>query len=104
MRRGRMTGENGPSTTDHHEHDPRRRIARGDSNALIQGLERLRECVEGRLEGLERAARERAAPPAMAPSELEQRLQQRIAEHEEAQLHLRTLADRRDQEWQAALE
>jgi DNA repair exonuclease SbcCD ATPase subunit len=97
-------GENVPPGNENHDHDPRRRISRPDSNALIQGLERLRESVEQRLVRLEAVARERAAQPVLEPSELEQKLQQRIAEYEEAQIRLRTQADRREQEWRAALE
>jgi hypothetical protein len=103
-----MTGENLAATNENHEGDPKRRISRLDSNALIQGLERLRECFEQRLVRLEALARERVAQPAPVPfpdrTELELQLQQRIAEIEEAQLRLRTQAERREQEWRAALE
>jgi exonuclease VII large subunit len=99
-----MTGENVPPRNENHDPDPRRRISRPDSNALIQGLERLRERVEQRLVRLEAVARERAEAPVHEPSELEQKLRRRIAEFEEAQARLRTQADRREQEWQASVE
>jgi len=99
-----MTGENVPATNENHDHDSKRRISRVDTNALIQGLERLRECVEQRLNRLEAAAREQAALVVPEPSELERKLQQRIAEYEEAQLRLRAQAERREQEWRTALE
>jgi hypothetical protein len=99
-----MTGENFPPRGENPDPDPKRRISRIDSNALIQGLERLRECVEQRLVRLESVARERAAAPAHQPSELEQELQHRIAEYEEAQARFRTQAERREQEWRAAVE
>jgi DNA repair exonuclease SbcCD ATPase subunit len=107
-----MIGENvPPGSEDHdHDHDPKRRISRPDSNALIQGLERLREIIEQRLARLESVARERerererAAPPVLDRSGLEQKLQQQIASYEEAQLRLRAQAERREQEWQTSLE
>jgi hypothetical protein len=105
-----MTGENLAATNEHQESDLKRRSARLDSNAIIQGLERLRECFEQRLVRLEVMARERAAQAVPVPvpvpdrTELELKLQQRIAEIEEAQLRLRTQAERREQEWRAALE
>jgi hypothetical protein len=108
-----MTGEH-LAGSDNHDHvhdndhylDPKRRTSRLDSNALIQGLERLRDCVEQRLNRLEAAARERAAQPApvLGASELEQKLQRRIAEYDEAQLRLRAQAERHEQEWRTALE
>jgi hypothetical protein len=101
---GGTMGENGPNTTEHHDHDPRRRISRGDTTILLQGLERLRECIEQRLKGLETLARERTGRPNPPASELEQRLQQTIAEYEEAQLRLRAQAERREQEWRTSLE
>jgi DNA repair exonuclease SbcCD ATPase subunit len=97
-------GENVRPSNEDSDHDLRRRISRPDSNALIQGLERLRESIEQRLVRLEAMARERAALPAHEPSKLEKGLEQRIAEYEEAQLRLRSQADRREQEWRAALE
>jgi hypothetical protein len=99
-----MTGENLAATNENQEPDPKRRISRPDSNALIQGLERLRECFEQRLVRLEGMARERAAPPVADRTELEHKLQQRIGEIEDAQLRLRTQAERREQEWRTALE
>jgi hypothetical protein len=103
-----MIGENvPPGSEDHdHDHDPKRRISRPDSNALIQGLERLREIIEQRLARLESVARERerAAPPVLDRSGLEQKLQQQIASYEEAQLRLRAQAERREQEWRTSLE
>jgi DNA repair exonuclease SbcCD ATPase subunit len=99
-----MMGENVPPGTENHDPDPRRRISRPDSNALIQGLERLRESVEQRLVRLEAVARERAALPVPEPSDLERKLQQRITEYEEAQVRLRAQAERREQEWRASLE
>src|SRR4051812_23657290 len=100
MRRGGMTGDN-LATHENPDPDPKRSTSRLDSNALIQGLERLRECVEQRLSRLEAVARERAAQeavareraaqpvPVLGPTELEHKLQKRIAEYEEAQLRLR---------------
>jgi hypothetical protein len=99
-----MTGEYRAVTNENHEPDPKRRISRVDASTLIQGLEQLRECFEHRLGRLEAAARERTVQPAADRSELEQMLQQRINEIEEAQLRLRAQAERRDQEWQSALE
>jgi hypothetical protein len=101
-----MTGENLAATNENPEGDPKRRvsIARLDSNALIQGLERLRDCFEQRLVGLEAMARERAVPPVLDRTELELKLQKRIGEIEEAQLRLRHQAERREQDWQATLE
>jgi hypothetical protein len=107
-----VAGEHVLSTGENHEQEPRRRNPRFDSNSnpLIQGLERLRDCVEQRLVRLEALARERvdgaAALPAPVgePAALEQRLQQQIAEYQEAQSRLRALAERREQEWKTALE
>jgi DNA repair exonuclease SbcCD ATPase subunit len=105
-----MIGENVPPGSEDHDHDrdhdPKRRISRPDSNALIQGLERLREIIEQRLARLESVARERerAVPPVLDRSELEQKLQQQIASYEEAQLRLRAQAERREQEWRTSLE
>src|SRR3982750_3921953 len=96
---GGMIRENGQSRDEHQDNDTRRKITRLDSNPLIQGLERLRECVEQRLHRLEALARERAATPVLDAPELERRLQQRIAEFEEAQLRLRAQAERRELEW-----
>jgi hypothetical protein len=101
-----MTGENLAANNEHPEGDPKRKvsIARLDSNALIQGLERLRDCFEQRLVRLEAMARERAVPPVLDRTELELKLQQRIGEFEEAKVRVRLQAERREQEWQAALE
>ena len=99
-----MTGEYRATTNDNHDPDPKRKISRVDANTLIQGLERVRECFEQRLGRLEAAARERTVEPVADRSELEQMLQQRINEYEEAQLRLRAQAERREQEWQTALE
>lgn len=84
--------------------DPRRRDSRPDSNPLVEGLERLRECFEQRLGRLEALACDRASRPVAATSDLEQDLVRRIAEHEEAQARLGAQADRREQEWRASLE
>jgi hypothetical protein len=99
-----MTGENLAASKENHESEAKRKVARLDSTALVQGLERLRECFEQRLVRLEAMARERVPPPVLDRTELELKLQQRIVEIEEAQVRLRTQAERRDQEWQAALE
>jgi hypothetical protein len=99
-----MTGENLATTNENHDAEPKRKTSRLDSNALIQGLERLRECFEQRLVRLESMARERVAQPVPDRTELELKLQQRISEIEDAQVRLRTQAERRDQEWRAALE
>jgi hypothetical protein len=99
-----MTGEHLAVSSENHDSDSKRRISRLDSNALIQGLERLRECLEQRLVQLEAMARERAEYKAADRPEFEQRLQERISEYEEAQHRLRAQAERREQEWQAALE
>jgi DNA repair exonuclease SbcCD ATPase subunit len=99
-----MTGENIPPTRETHDIDSRRWISRLDSNALIQSLERLRECFEQRLSQLEAVARERAPLPIPVTSQLERELQRRIAEYEEAQRRLRSQADRQEQEYRAALE
>jgi hypothetical protein len=99
-----MTGEHVPLTHETHDPEPKRKISRLDSNALIQGLERLRERIEERLERLEAVARERAQRAVPERSELEQRLQQRIHELEEAQHRLWAQAERRDQEWRVAVE
>jgi hypothetical protein len=99
-----MTGENLATTNDSHDPDPKRRISRIDSNALIQGLERLRECFEERLARLEAIARDRVAAPVSDRSELELKLQHRITEIEEAQVRLRHQAERREQEWRASME
>lgn len=99
-----MTGEYRAATNENHDPDPKRKISRLEANTLIQGLERVRECFEERLGRLEAAARQRTAEPVADRSELEQVLQQRINDYEEAQLRLRTQAERREQEWLAALE
>lgn len=99
-----MTGEYRAVTTETHEPEPKRKIARVDANTLIQGLERVRECFEQRLGRLEAAARERTVQPVADRSELEQTLEQRIHEYEEAQLGLRAQVERHDQEWRTALE
>jgi hypothetical protein len=108
-RRHEMTGDTVPPGHDGHRHpglDARRGTMRLDPNALIQGLERLRECVGRRLEDLETLARERvsASPTAADPPEPQGLLQRRIAEFEEAQRSLREQADRREREWREALE
>src|SRR4051812_49712422 len=99
-----MTAEYRAATNENHDPDPKRKISRLEANTLIQGLERVRECIEERLGHLEAAARERTAEPVADRSELEQVLQQRINEYEEAQLRLRAQAERREQEWRAAPE
>ena len=99
-----MTGENVSATNDNHDPDPRRKISRLESNALIQGLERLRECFEQRLGRLEAVAREQTADPVAGRSELDQQLQERIHDYEEEQLRLRSQAERREREWRTALE
>jgi hypothetical protein len=99
-----MTGEYRAVTNESNDPDPKRKISRLDANTLIQGLERVRECFEQRLGRLEAAARERTVEPVADRSELEQQLQQRINEYEEAQLRLREQAERREQEWRTALE
>jgi DNA repair exonuclease SbcCD ATPase subunit len=99
-----MTAENVSHRNENHDAEPKRRISRLDSNALIRGLERLRERVEQRLVRLEAVAVERAVAPAHDPSELEQKLQRRIADIEEAKVQLRAAAERREQEWQTAFE
>jgi hypothetical protein len=99
-----MTGEYRATTNENHDPDPKRKISRVEANTLIQGLERVRECFEQRLGRLEAAARERTEQPVADRSELEQMLQQRIDEYEEAQLRLRAQAERREQEWRTALE
>jgi hypothetical protein len=104
MRRGGMIGENGQSRDENHDHDTKRKMSRLDSNALIQGLERLRESVEQKLYRLETLARERAAEAVPDAPELDLRLKQRIADFEEAQLRLRAQTERREQEWRTALE
>src|SRR5262245_29401406 len=103
-RRNEMTSENVSAPNEKYEKDPKRKVSRLDSNALIQGLERIRECLEQRLVRLEAAARERPQPRNTERSELECELQERIHEYEEAQLRLRTQNERRDQEWRTALE
>jgi hypothetical protein len=99
-----MTGENIPPTREAHDQDSRRRTSRLDSNALIQGLERLRECFERRLGQLEAAVRERATRPIPVVTQLERELQRRINEYEEAQRRLRSQADRQEQGYREALE
>jgi hypothetical protein len=99
-----MTGEYRAITNENHDPDPKRKISRVDANTLIQGLERVRDCFEQQLGRLEAAARERTEPPVADRSELEQKLQQQISKYEEAQLRLRTQAERHDQEWRAAVE
>ena len=99
-----MTGDNSSPGNENQAHDPKRRIPRPDSNALIQGLERLRECIERRLKALEAAVRQQTGPTVSEPSDAQGEFQQRIAEHEAAQLRLRLQAERRDQEWRTALE
>ena len=96
--------ENVPPSNEHHDHDPKRRIPRPDANALIQGLERLREHVEQGLIRLEATARERAAAPADATSELERKLRKSIAEYEETQQRFRAQVERREHEWRTALD
>jgi DNA repair exonuclease SbcCD ATPase subunit len=104
MRSGDMTGEYIPPGGEDHDHGPKARIPRPDSIALIQGLERLRDVVDQRLARIETLARERAAPPASSRSDLEKKLQQQIADYEEAQRRLIAQAERREQEWQLSLE
>jgi hypothetical protein len=99
-----MTGDNSPPTNENQGNDPRRRLPRLDPNALILGLERLRECVEQRLKSLEMAARRHAATTPREPSQLERELHQRIAEHDEAQVRSRMQTERREHEWRVALE
>jgi DNA repair exonuclease SbcCD ATPase subunit len=108
MRGSGMTGEHLPLTNDHLDNDPKRRASRPDTNALIHGLERLRDCIEQRLSRLEALARERAAGAVPTPtpeySELERSLQRQISEYQEAQVRVRAQADRHEQEWRSALE
>jgi hypothetical protein len=104
MTGGGMTGDNSPPANENQANDPKRRIPRPDSNALIQGLEHLRECIERRLKGLEAATRRQPGATVREPAGVEGEFQQTIVEYEEAQLRLRLQAERRDQEWRAALE
>jgi hypothetical protein len=99
-----MTGENVAVTNENLDLEAKRKISRLESNALIQGLERLRECVEQRLSRLETMARERLAQPVLDRSELELKLERQLGEVEEAQLRVRAHAERREQEWRSALE
>ncbi len=99
-----MTGEYRAATHENHDPDPKRKISRVDANTLIQGLEQVRECFEQGLGRLEAAARERTEQPVANRSELEQTLERRINEYEEAQLRVRAQAERHEHEWRDALE
>ncbi len=97
--------ENVPPGHEVPDHDPRRKSPHPDPNALVQGLEQLRDHIAERLERLETMALDRANHASAGPAnELERRLQQRISEYEQAQSRLAAQAQQYEQDWSAALE
>jgi DNA repair exonuclease SbcCD ATPase subunit len=80
------------------------RTARTGPTGLVQGLERIREALQAKLDQLEAVAREQVAAVSQVDLEQERELEQRIAGIEEAQRRLRSETERWEKERQTALE
>src|SRR4051812_3394185 len=103
-----MTSEHGPTAGEPHQPEPRRRAARFGGLPSPDDLERLRDCIQKRLDQIEDLARERerlASPlPQVEASEKERALLQRVATLEQENDRLRTQLVRREQEWRTGIE
>jgi DNA repair exonuclease SbcCD ATPase subunit len=84
--------------------ETKRTSSRPGHVALLQGLERVREGIQQRLDQIEDIARRRAEPPSGANSGRERELERRIAELEEAQARSRDEARRREEQGREAVE
>ncbi len=99
-----MAANQVPRPGDRPGQESKRASSRPGPVAVIQGLERVRECIRQRLDRIEDLARQRAEAPSRASSDRERELEGRIAELEDAQARLRDEGRRREELGRDAIE
>lgn len=99
-----MAGDQVLRPGDRPGQETKRASSRPGPVALLQGLERVREGIRGRLDQIEDLARRRAENPPRANPDRERELEARIAELEDAQARSRDEGRRREEQGRDAIE
>ncbi len=99
-----MVGNTSPRPGDRPGQETKRGSSPPGPVALLQGLERVRECIRQRLDQIEDLARQRIESPSRASSDRERELEGRIADLEEAQARSRDEGRRREEQGREAIE